>query len=98
MNPLSGGQGDRSDKSRSVLWRLRAPFFASVAESLAAGSRSRRARDSAIVPGAGRGELRAMLLATLQAPLQNFVVLLAAPAQNFAYLLAAKERQGDSTK
>lgn len=44
----------------------------------------------------GKNELRAMLLATLQAPLQNFVVLLAAPAQNFAYLLAAKERQGDT--
>ena len=42
----------------------------------------------------GKNELRAMLLATLQAPLQNFVALLAAPAQNFAYLLAAKERQG----
>ena len=42
----------------------------------------------------GKNELRAMLLATLQAPLQNFVVLLAAPAQNFAYLLAAKEREG----
>lgn len=44
----------------------------------------------------GKNELRAKLLATLQAPLQNFVVLLAAPAQNFAYLLAAKERQGDT--
>jgi large subunit ribosomal protein L10 len=42
----------------------------------------------------GKNELRAMLLATLQAPLQGFVALLAAPAQNFAYLLAAKERQG----
>jgi large subunit ribosomal protein L10 len=42
----------------------------------------------------GKNELRAMLLATLQAPLQSFVALLAAPAQNFAYLLAAKERQG----
>jgi large subunit ribosomal protein L10 len=39
----------------------------------------------------GKNELRAMLLATLQAPLQNFVALLAAPAQNFVYLLAAKE-------
>ena len=36
-----------------------------------------------------------MLLATLQAPLQQFVVLLNAPAQNFVYLLAAKEREGD---
>ncbi len=42
----------------------------------------------------GKDELRAKLLATLQAPLQNFVALLAAPAQNFAYLLAAKEREG----
>ncbi len=40
----------------------------------------------------GKDELRAMLLATLQAPMQNFVRLLNAPAQNFAYLLAAKER------
>jgi large subunit ribosomal protein L10 len=39
----------------------------------------------------GKNELRAMLLATLQAPLQNFVALLAAPAQNFVYLLSAKE-------
>jgi len=42
----------------------------------------------------GKNELRAMLLATLQAPLQNFVALLAAPAQNFVYLLSAKEREG----
>ncbi len=41
----------------------------------------------------GKNELRSMLLATLQAPLQNFVVQLNAPAQNFAYLLAAKERK-----
>jgi large subunit ribosomal protein L10 len=41
----------------------------------------------------GKNELRAMLLATLQAPLQNFVVQLNAPAQNFAYALAAKERK-----
>jgi large subunit ribosomal protein L10 len=43
----------------------------------------------------GKNELRAMLLATLQAPLQQFVALLAAPAQNFVYLLAAKERAGN---
>ena len=43
----------------------------------------------------GKNELRAMLLATLQAPMQSFVRLLAAPSQNFAYLLAAKERDGD---
>jgi large subunit ribosomal protein L10 len=41
----------------------------------------------------GKNELRAMLLATLQAPLQNFVALLAAPAQNMVYVLAAKERK-----
>ncbi len=43
----------------------------------------------------GKNELRAMLLATLQAPLQNFVALLAAPTQNFVYVLAAKEREGE---
>ena len=42
----------------------------------------------------GKDELRAMLLATLQAPLVQFVQLLAAPAQNFAYLLKAKEEKG----
>jgi large subunit ribosomal protein L10 len=42
----------------------------------------------------GKNELRAKLLATLQAPLQSFVALLAAPQQNFVYLLAAKERSG----
>ena len=41
----------------------------------------------------GKDELRAMLLATLQAPLQQFVALLQAPAQNFVYLLAAKEKK-----
>ena len=39
----------------------------------------------------GKDELRAKLLATMQAPMQNLVVLLAAPAQNFAYLLAARK-------
>ena len=42
----------------------------------------------------GKDELRAQLLATLQAPLQQFVMLLNAPAQNFVYVLAAKEREG----
>jgi large subunit ribosomal protein L10 len=42
----------------------------------------------------GKNELRAKLLATLQAPLQQFVALLQAPAQNFVYVLSAKERQG----
>jgi large subunit ribosomal protein L10 len=42
----------------------------------------------------GKDELRSMLLATLQAPLTQFVQQLAAPSQNFVYLLAAKEQQG----
>lgn len=42
----------------------------------------------------GKNELRAKLLATLQAPLQSFVALLAAPSQNFVYVLSAKERHG----
>ncbi len=41
----------------------------------------------------GKDELRAMLLATLQAPLTQFVQQLNAPAQNFAYLLKAKEEK-----
>lgn len=41
----------------------------------------------------GKNELRAMLLATMQAPLQNFVALLQAPAQNLAYVLDARRRQ-----
>jgi large subunit ribosomal protein L10 len=43
----------------------------------------------------GKDELRATLLATLQAPLQKFVALLAAPSQNFVYLLAAKEHHAE---
>lgn len=39
----------------------------------------------------GKNELRAMLLATMQAPLTQFVQQLAAPMQNFVYLLKAKE-------
>lgn len=42
----------------------------------------------------GKDELRAKLLATFQAPLQQFVALLQAPAQNFVYVLAAKEEKG----
>ena len=43
----------------------------------------------------GKDELRATLLATMQAPLQQFVQQLNAPLQNFAYLLKAKEdREG----
>lgn len=44
----------------------------------------------------GKDELRATLLATLQAPLQQFVQQLNAPLQNFAYLLKAKEEAGSS--
>ena len=44
----------------------------------------------------GKDELRAMLLATMQAPLQQFVALLQAPAQNFAYLLDAKKRADEA--
>ena len=43
----------------------------------------------------GKNELRSMLLATMQAPLTQFVRLLQAPAQNFVYLLDAKQRDGD---
>lgn len=46
----------------------------------------------------GKDELRASLLATFQAPLQQFVMLLNAPAQNFVYLLAAKEREAGEEK
>jgi len=45
----------------------------------------------------GKDELRASLLATMQAPLQQFVALLNAPAQNFAYLLDAKHREMGGT-
>jgi large subunit ribosomal protein L10 len=45
----------------------------------------------------GKDELRATLLATMQAPLQQFVALLAAPSQNFAYLLDAKHREMGGT-
>jgi large subunit ribosomal protein L10 len=44
----------------------------------------------------GKNELRAKLLATLQAPLQQFVALLQAPAQNLVYVLSAKERKQNS--
>ena len=39
------------------------------------------------------GSLRAMLLATFQAPLQQFLQQLSAPSQNFAYLLKAREAE-----
>lgn len=41
----------------------------------------------------GKDELRSMLLATMQAPSQQFVQQLNAAAQNFVYLLAAKNAE-----
>jgi len=65
--------------------------------------------DAKVMPGAqvesvlatmpGKNELRAMLLATLQAPAQNLVRLLQAPGQNLTYLLDAHKRkqEGEGT-
>ena len=60
--------------------------------------------DGALIPGErvetdlasmpGKNELRATLLATMQAPLQKLLQQLGAPAQNFAYVLKAKEDKG----
>jgi large subunit ribosomal protein L10 len=47
--------------------------------------------DLASMPG--KNELRASLLATLQAPLTQLLQILQAPSQNFVYLLTAKEDQ-----
>lgn len=41
----------------------------------------------------GKDELRAMLLATMQAPLQQFVMQINAPAQNLVYVLEARRKQ-----
>ncbi|MBI5480499.1 MAG: 50S ribosomal protein L10 [Deltaproteobacteria bacterium] len=41
----------------------------------------------------GLQEVRAMLLATIQAPAQNLVAIINAPAQNLAYLLDALRRK-----
>lgn len=59
--------------------------------------------DAKVMPGSqvesvlatmpGKNELRAQLLATLQAPAQNLVRLLQAPGQNLAYLLDAHRRK-----
>lgn len=59
--------------------------------------------DGSLIPGErvetelasmpGKDELRAMLLATLQAPMQQLLQQLNAPAQNFVYLLKAKEEK-----
>lgn len=58
--------------------------------------------DASVIPGdkvesdlasmPGKDELRAMLLATLQAPAQNFVVQLQAPLQNLVYVLEARRQ------
>lgn len=53
--------------------------------------------ESVLATMPGKNELRAMLLATLQAPAQNLVRLLQAPAQNFTYLLDAQKRQQEGT-
>jgi len=60
--------------------------------------------DGALIPGErvetdlasmpGKNELRATLLATMQAPLQKLLQQLSAPAQNFVYVLKAKEDKG----
>ena len=49
--------------------------------------------ESVLATMPGKNELRAMLLATLQAPAQNLVRLLQAPAQNLTYLLDAHRRK-----
>lgn len=49
--------------------------------------------ESVLATMPGKDELRAQLLATLQAPAQQLVRLLQAPGQNFAYLLDARQRQ-----
>lgn len=46
----------------------------------------------------GKDELRAMLLATLQAPLQKLVQQLQAPLQNLVYVLDARRRQLEEGK
>lgn len=63
--------------------------------------------DAKVLPGAqvesvlatmpGKNELRAMLLATLQAPAANLVRLLQAPGQNLTYLMDARKRQLEAT-
>lgn len=53
--------------------------------------------ESVLATMPGKDELRATLLATLQAPAQNLVALLQAPAQNFVYLLDAKRREEEGS-
>lgn len=52
-----------------------------------------KAVESQLATMPGKNELRAMLLATMQASLQGFVALLAAPMQNLVYLLDAQQRK-----
>ena len=63
-----------------------------VENTVMAGSRVET--DLANMPG--KNEVRAMLLATLNAPAQSLVRQLAAAGQNFAYLLDARKRQLES--
>ena len=49
--------------------------------------------ESVLASMPGKNELRAMLLATLQAPAQSLVRLLQAPGQNLTYLLDAHRRK-----
>lgn len=61
--------------------------------------------DGALIPGErvetdlasmpGKNELRATLLATMQAPMQKLLQQLNAPAQNFVYVLKAKEDKAE---
>lgn len=53
-----------------------------------------RAVETQLATLPSKDEARAMLLATMMAPAQHFVMLLNAPAQNFVGVLAAKERKG----
>ena len=53
-----------------------------------------KAVESQLATLPNKDEARAMLLATMMAPAQRFVMLLNAPAQNLVGVLAAKERKG----
>jgi large subunit ribosomal protein L10 len=53
-----------------------------------------KAVESQLATMPGKNEARAMLLATLMAPAQRFVMLLNTPAGNFVRLLNAKEQKG----
>ncbi len=53
--------------------------------------------ESVLATMPGKNELRAQLLATLQAPAANLVRLLQAPSQNLSYLLDARKRQLEET-